>query len=129
MKFRKMKKQKRKKNRKQTKIKRIDHRKCNVRWSILFIFCLLLPHGMNEIVFGERRGRGQKTISFLPSGAKTQKKENIPYLRCGSEAASEIWYVFFFRLFSLNESNSNIPFRFLLFLLSFPDTPCKEGAS
>ena len=62
MKFRKMKKQKRKKNRKQTKIKRIDHRKCNVRWSILFIFCLLVPHGMNEIVFGERRGRGQETI-------------------------------------------------------------------
>ena len=25
-------------------------------WSILFIFCLLAPEGMNEIVFGERDG-------------------------------------------------------------------------
>ena len=31
-------------------------------WSIIFIFCVLVSHGMNEIVFGERRGRGQETI-------------------------------------------------------------------
>ena len=75
---------------------------------------------------------------------QTQKKEIIPYPRCGFGAcfkmrtsilkhsdyrADGIWYGFFFRLFSLNESNSNILFHVLLFLLSFPDVPCKEGES
>ena len=27
-------------------------------WSILFIFCVLAPEGMNAIVFEERRGKG-----------------------------------------------------------------------
>ena len=27
-----------------------------LRWSILFIFCVLAPEGMDEIVFGERDG-------------------------------------------------------------------------
>ena len=36
-----------------------------LRWSILFIFCVLDPEGMNEIVFGgERRGRGQKVVAY-----------------------------------------------------------------
>ena len=36
-----------------------------LRWSILFIFCLLAPEGMNEIVFGgERWGRGQKVVAY-----------------------------------------------------------------
>ena len=125
-------------------------------WSIIFIFCVLAPEGMNAIVFlGKRRGRSRKivaysdtasamlsmmirwyrqlplytinikaislifisdedwlpptdiassrahifrvsgnlsdlfplslpkTIAFIPSGAKTQKKEIIPYPRCG----------------------------------------------
>ena len=66
----------------QTKIKRIDHSKCkdiatqkmprpafllaltlHLLWSILFIFCLLAPEGMNAIVFREDKekraeGRG-----------------------------------------------------------------------
>ena len=32
-------------------------------WSILFIFCVLAPEGMNAIVFGERWGRNQKTTA------------------------------------------------------------------
>ena len=34
-------------------------------WSILFIFCVLVPHGMNEIVFlGKRRGRVQEVVAY-----------------------------------------------------------------
>ena len=33
-------------------------------WSILFIFCLLAPEGMNAIVFGEGWGRGQKVVAY-----------------------------------------------------------------
>ena len=54
---------------------------------------------MNEIVFGERRGRGQnkpqpsvpfpisfpKTIAFISSGAKTQKKKQYPIPDAASE--------------------------------------------
>ena len=32
-----------------------------MQWSILFIFCVLAPEGMNTIVFGRDRGGGQKT--------------------------------------------------------------------
>ncbi|MFR8668214.1 MAG: hypothetical protein ACLVEI_10210 [Anaerobutyricum soehngenii] len=36
-----------------------------LRWSILFIFCVLAPEEMNEIVFGgERWGRGQKVVVY-----------------------------------------------------------------
>ena len=67
-----------------------------------------------------------KTIAFIPSGAKTQKKEIIPYPRCGFGAclrcgqasfkhsdyrADGIWYCFFFRLFSF--TNKNYLFSFL----------------
>ena len=41
-----------------------------------------------------------KTIAFIPSGAKTQKKEIIPYPRCDYRADG-IGYYFFFRLFPL----------------------------
>ena len=33
-------------------------------WSILFIFCLSAPEGMNAIVFGERRGRSRKVVAY-----------------------------------------------------------------
>ena len=37
-----------------------------LRWSILFIFCVLAPEGMNAIVFGGGiRGRNQKTTACL----------------------------------------------------------------
>ena len=51
-------------------------------WSILFIFCVLVPHGMNPIVFGKIRGRGQKSTATqkvcLPAFlfALTQKRKN-----------------------------------------------------
>ena len=35
-----------------------------LQWSILFIFCVLVPHGMNEIVFGREKGRGQKVVAY-----------------------------------------------------------------
>ena len=36
-----------------------------LQWSILFIFCVLAPEGMNAIVFGEElRGRGQKVVAY-----------------------------------------------------------------
>ena len=36
-----------------------------MQWSIIFIFCVLVPHGMNEIVFGERKGgRGQEVVAY-----------------------------------------------------------------
>ena len=35
-----------------------------MQWSILFIFCLLAPEGMNAIVFEERRERGQKVVAY-----------------------------------------------------------------
>ena len=37
-----------------------------LRWSILFIFCVLAPEEMNEIVFGERDGEGdrQKVVAY-----------------------------------------------------------------
>ena len=53
-----------------------------------------------------------KTIAFIPYGAKTQKKEIIPYPRCDYRADG-IWYYFFFRLFP-NESNSWLILFFLL---------------
>ena len=56
-----------------------------------------------------------KTITFIPCGAKTQKKETMPYPRCGfgvclrcgehfkhsDYRADGIWHCSFFRLFSL----------------------------
>ena len=122
-----------------------------MQWSIIFIFCVLVPHGMNSIVLGgikwersevyyllgriSRQKRKMiycdniminssckviacgiilssvklekkvqhsendnrishdlltspplsfpKTIGFIPSGAKTQKKEILPYPICG----------------------------------------------
>ena len=34
-------------------------------WSILFIFCVLAPEGMNAIVFlGKRRGRSRKIVAY-----------------------------------------------------------------
>ena len=48
-----------------------------------------------------------KTITFIPCGAKTQKKETMPYPRCGEHfkhsdyRADGIWHCFFFRLFPL----------------------------
>ena len=33
-------------------------------WSILFIFCLLAPKGMNSIVFGRDKERGQKSTAY-----------------------------------------------------------------
>ena len=122
-----------------------------LQWSILFIFCVLVPYGMNSIVLGGIKGGERSevycllgrishqkkmiycdniiinlsckviacgiilssvklekkvqhsendirishnllspspisfpnTIAFVPSGAKTQKKEIIPYPRCG----------------------------------------------
>ena len=35
-----------------------------LQWSIIFIFCVLVPHGMNEIVFGGEKGRGQKVVAY-----------------------------------------------------------------
>ena len=35
-----------------------------LQWSILFIFCVLVPQGMNEIVFGREKGRGQKVVAY-----------------------------------------------------------------
>ena len=35
-----------------------------LQWSILFIFCLLAPEGMNAIVFEERRRRGQEATTY-----------------------------------------------------------------
>ena len=34
-----------------------------LRWSILFIFCVLASEGMNAIVFGERKRKNQKTTT------------------------------------------------------------------
>ena len=34
-----------------------------LRWSILFIFCVLASEGMNSIVFGERKRKNQKTTT------------------------------------------------------------------
>ena len=34
-----------------------------LRWSILFIFCVLASEGMNAIVFGERKRKNQKTTA------------------------------------------------------------------
>ncbi len=34
-----------------------------LQWSILFIFCVLAPEGMNSIVLGERRGSGQESAT------------------------------------------------------------------
>ena len=36
-----------------------------LRWSILFIFCLLAPEGMNEIVFGKRDGEGDRRLWLI----------------------------------------------------------------
>ena len=38
-----------------------------LQWSILFIFCVLVPHGMNPIVFGKIRGRISKVYCLLGS--------------------------------------------------------------
>ena len=35
-----------------------------LQWSILFIFCVLVPHGMDAIVFGGEKGRGQKVVAY-----------------------------------------------------------------
>ena len=35
-----------------------------LQWSILFIFCLLAPHGMNALVFGGEKGLGQKVVAY-----------------------------------------------------------------
>ena len=35
-----------------------------LQWSILFIFCVLVPHGMNAIVFGGEKGLGRKVVAY-----------------------------------------------------------------
>ena len=36
----------------------------HLQWSIIFIFCLLAPEGMNAIVFEEKRRRGQESATY-----------------------------------------------------------------
>jgi len=36
-----------------------------LRWSILFIFCVLAPEGMNAIVFGEIKGERSEVYYLL----------------------------------------------------------------
>ena len=35
--------------------------------TLFLFFCALAPRGMNEIVFGERRGREQKVVAYIDS--------------------------------------------------------------
>ena len=45
-------------------------------WSILFIFCLLAPEGMNSIVFGEIKG-DMSEVYYLLGRYTIQKKKMI----------------------------------------------------
>ena len=54
-------------------------------WDITWFlfFCVLAPHGMNEIVFGERRGRGQKVVAYY-----TLEKYSVPMSSKGAKGAN-----------------------------------------
>ena len=72
------------------------------------IWSALISLPMNTVVFCSHPPLlSPKAISFIPCGAKTQKKETMPYPRCGEHfkhsdyRADGIWHCFFFRLFPL----------------------------
>ena len=89
--------------------------------TLFLFFCVLAPHGMNEIVFGERRGgRGQKVVAYydtvftmlsrchrqrsfssllkiieyIPSGANKQKIKIVAHCNCNVRASKNAEQVF-----------------------------------
>ena len=44
-------------------------------WSILFIFCVLAPEGMNSIVFGKIKGRVQKSTTCSEDISPEEKND------------------------------------------------------
>ena len=46
-----------------------------LQWSILFIFCVLVPHGMNSIVLGGIKGERSKVYYLL--GRISRQKNDI----------------------------------------------------
>ena len=48
----------------------------HLRWSILFIFCLLAPEGMNPIVFGKIKEENQKSTT-CSKGVPSRRKMMI----------------------------------------------------
>ena len=46
-------------------------------WSILFIFCLLAPEGMNAIVFGKDKGENIKSLLLARKDISSEEKNDI----------------------------------------------------
>ena len=88
--------------------------------TLFLFFCVLAPHGMNEIVFGERKGGGQKVVAYydtvstmlsrchrqrsfssllkiieyIPSGANKQKIKIVAHCKCNVRASKNAGQAF-----------------------------------